>query len=51
MVDLARAKSETLTEVKASSGQCNLHHDRLILQVVHRLQQLEDWGDTVAGGQ
>ena len=45
VVDLAGIKSETLNEVQARYVDWSLQHDRCMLQVGHRLQQLEEWAD------
>ena len=39
----------TLDEVESRYGDWSLQHDRFMLQVVYRQQQLEDWADEVAG--
>ena len=49
MVELTCTKLSTVDEVEARYGDWSLQHDRFMLQVVYRLQQLEDWADEVAG--
>ena len=47
--ELSCAKLFTLDEVEARYGDWSLQHDRLMLQVGHRLQQLENWADEIDG--
>ena len=50
MVELSCSKLSSLDEVEARYGDWSLQHDRLMLQVEHRLQQLENWADEVDDG-
>ena len=48
-VELYCTKLSTIDEVEARFGDWSLQHDRLMLQVGHRPQQLENWADEVDG--
>ena len=47
--ELSCAKFSTPDEAEARYGDWSLQHDRLMLQVGHRLQQLENWANEVDG--
>ena len=49
VLDLADVESDALNEVDARCGDWSLQHDRLMVAVGHRLQQLEAWAYEVAG--
>ena len=46
---LSCTKLSTLDEVEARNGDWSLQHDRLMPQVGHRQQQLDNWADEVDG--
>ena len=49
MVELSCTKLSALDEVETRYGNWSLQHDRFMLQVGYRAQQLEDWADEVDG--